>query len=250
MSCAMNGAELTALDPRIRIQEIAERVKLAWNDAGRLLRGVGDGGALRHEALTVTVRFMIKEESRAERMQVITRINGWAREGWLTVSMRPGLRLYALCTQAADCASQRWNGEMELVFTACGTGCWEETTPRTAVLSAAGGRVNIVPRGTRPCKLEAQMINQSGAAIAWVELRTENAYWRFEGLELAAGKALVLTHDEYGVLQAVADGEKVMRCRTAGSADELLLTPGQSNEVRFSAGGACAVTIAARGVFD
>ena len=27
MSCALNGAELTALDPRIRIQEIAEREK-------------------------------------------------------------------------------------------------------------------------------------------------------------------------------------------------------------------------------
>ena len=249
ISCALNGVDFAGLDPRLYIQDVEERVKTRVDTADRR-GGARLCGCPERLSLSVTLRFMVKERDRAARQSVVSRVNGWAKEGWLTLSTRPGLRLYAHCTQPADSETLRWSGDMQVAFTAFDAPWWQDRFPVTAMLRGAEASAALRPAGTRSCALEADILNESGGTVNRISLAVNGQSMTFEGVALAAGRRMTVGRDERGLLYARVDGEGRLDRRTADSDDGLTLYPARNNTVGFSADGVCAVTLSARGVYD
>ena len=139
---------------------------------------------------------------------------------------------------------------MQLTLTACGEACWQDRYPTAASVSGSAGEAVLRPLGTRPCPLEARIVNRSGEAVNALSLTVNGRRMAFEGLGLAEGETLEIACDEYGLLKAAVNGTGQLSCRTADSADALTLTPCRDNVVRFAADGTCGVTLYARGRYD
>lgn len=247
LACALNGQEFLALDPRLYIQDIEEQARTRVETAALAGGGQRALGGCRREGLTVTLRFMVKERDRAARQRVIDRVNAWAGEGWLTCSTRPEQRLYVLCTQPAGSAARKWSEDLQVVFAAYDRACWQERYPVSVTMSGQAGEAELRPMGSQPCCLEAEITNVSGGTVNRALLAAQGQKVEFAGLSLAAGKKLSISYDAHHLLCAAVDGEGRLACRTADSDDDVRLTPGQSNAVRFEADGACDVTLYARG---
>lgn len=250
LRCALNDAELTALDPRLYIEDIEERVKLTAEPTERPGYGLILTAPPRRESVTVVIHFMIKERDRAQRAPIISRVNGWAKSGWLTVSTRPGQRMYAHCTQAADSETLRWSGTMRLGFTAYEEACWQDRFPVTAQITGREGSAALRPGGTRDCGLAAEIVNRSGNTVNSLRLAVNGRKLEFAGLALGDGQRMMIDHDERGLLRAGIGEAPALCCMKAGSDDDLKLHPGAENTVTFTADGACAVTLQARGTYD
>ena len=248
--CAIDDIGFGGVDPRLYLEDITEEIRMRTDTASNGGRGLRLLGAPEREGLAVTLRFMVKERDRAARARVISRVNAWAKEGWLTVSTRPDQRLYAVCTRMADSETYRWSGDMQLTLTACGEACWQDRYPTVALMNGSAGETALRPLGTRACPLEAAVMNLSGETVNALSLTANGQRLAFEGLGLAAGETLEIACDQYGLLTAAVNGAGRLDRRTADSADILTLTPGKSNAVGFTADGTCGVTLYARGRYD
>ena len=207
------------------------------------------GQAVRDE-LSIVIRFMIKERNRANRQHIISTVNGWAGEGWLQVSTRPGKRLYVTCIQPANSAAFAWNEDMTLTFAACGDPYWQDVFPIKAPVSGNSGSAEIHPIGTRPCVLEADITNAGDSAVTSLSLTANGKTISFANLRLSKGKTLKLYYDERHILRATVDGNGVLSYRTPASADDIQLIPAQANTIQFDANGTCNAVLYARGRYD
>lgn len=248
--CALDGMELAGLDPRLYVQDIEERVKMDWRTAERPYGGRFWSAAPWRDTLEIAVTFMVKERDCGKRQQVLQRVNAWARAGWLTVSTRPDLRIFVICTQPAAGGSFAWSAEEQLVFAACGSARWQERYPVQAVLQGSDASAGIRPLGNRDCCLEAEVKNTSEGRIQRIRLTVNGRMMAFEGLGLDRKKKLRIYYDPQHVLHAEADDVSCLHCRTADSADDLLLSPGTENTVRLTADGPCEAVLYARGEYD
>ena len=250
LHCALNGEGFHALDPRLYIQDIQEQVRMAVETAKRPAWGSTLLNAPARDSLSVTVRFMVKECDRAKRQGVIGRVNAWAKEGWLTLSTRPEQRLYAVCTQPAGSEAFKRSADMELTFTAYDGACWQAVYPVSVTGSGKDLQLSIIPRGTRPCRLEARIANTSEGTVNSLRLAANGKTMSFSGLGLQSGQTLEIRYDHRRLLGAFIGSTGKLACRTADSADDIPLLPGKGNTVTFSADRACGVTLYARGEYD
>lgn len=247
--CSLNGEEFLSIDPQLYIQDIREQVKMTAETANRPGGGKRLTGGVSRDELTVTILFMVKERNRAKRQDIISRVNRWATEGWLTVSTRPDQRLYVVRTQAADSAAFAWHEDMSIVFSTYNGAEWQDRYPVSASITGASGSASMIPRGTRDCPLDAD-ITASGATVTSFTLTANGKQIAFSGLSIADGHTLHMYHDGLDLLHADVDGYAMLSHRTPASHDEIPLIPAQANTVSFSADGACAVKLYARGRYD
>jgi len=250
LNCALDGRGFLEIDPRLYIQDMEEEIRMDAGTVDRPAYGQRLAGMTGHRALHVIIRFMVKEADFAARRRVINQVNAWAKAGWLTMSTRPGQRIYAVCIQPAESGTLRWNREMQLTLAAYGEAYWQDMFPAAASGRGRTGSVALRPLGTRPCCLEGDIGNLSAGTLNSLSLTAENQTLAFSGLGLAPGKTLALWYDGEGVLHAEAEGSGKLCCRTAESADDLWLQPQAENTVRFSADRECSVTLKARGYYD
>lgn len=249
MRCALNGVELYSLSDRIYIQEITEKPMLRTDTAPRAHYGLTASGFLQHESMTVEIAFMIKERSPAYRAEILQRINGWATEGYLTVGHRPGQRMYARCTDLPVAKTFRWTEEMSIVFTAYNEACWEDAEPlaQTVTDETNAALAAFRARGTMPCFLEADIVNTSGETLTEITLSANGDTIALTGLSVADGKTVSLFYDEEHYMIIQADGQDVLDKRTG--ADDLMLNPGDGNQVSCVTDVACDTTFKARGMY-
>lgn len=249
-TCSLNGEEMHLLDPRIYIEDIEETVKNTAETGKRPHYGQTLVGPVGHDTIAVTVSFMIKEPNRFKRQQIITKINGWAQDGWLTVNTRPWQRIYVVCTQPVSTEAFKWSADMKLVFTAYDEAYWQTTLPVIVTGSGTSDSLAINPLGTHRCGLEAEIKNTSGSAVNTLSLSVNGKTMAFEGLGLANNKTLIIGYDERHYLFAKVDGVSKLNCRTAASADDLWLNPGVANTVQCTCQHVCSIKLIARGAYD
>lgn len=250
LRCALNGEEMIGLDPRLYINDIDEKIKVSPETGNRPHYGQTLVGVLGHDSIAVTITFIVKECDRAARQGVIQKVNGWAKEGWLTLSTRPQQRLYVHCTQPVSNKAFSRSEELTVVFMAYDEAYWQEAVPQSAAMSGTTGSVTVRPFGTRECCLEASITNTSEETVQALTLAANGFSWTFEGLSLAAGETLDILYDQRNVLSMSVGNVSKLACRTGTSADDLLLYPAQENTVQFVADQTCDVTLYVRGRYD
>lgn len=249
LGCALDGKAFLGLDPRLYIEDLEESVKVAAETAAGL-----DGTALLgepvRESLTVTLTFLVKERDPGRRSEILSRVNGWAQKGWLTMSSRPWQRLYVVCVHPAEGRAKPWHSTAQLVWTAFERPYWTDEEPVRAVVTGASAMARMLPRGTRRCPLEAEIENESGGTVNSLTLAANGRTVAFSGLNLGAGETLRLYYDKRGLLHAETDQGGKLDCRTAESDDGIWLEPGRMNTVQVNAEGVCRTLLYARGEYD
>lgn len=250
ITCALGGVGLLDLDERIYIEDIQEDVSIDTETAKRAAYGIHPLTSPKHQSITVTVTFMIKERDRAARLGVIQKVLGWADQGWLTTNLRTGQRLYVYCTQPPRFVSFEWTNRMEIKFTAYGEAYWQEITPLSVGSSSAVSSAThiITPRGTQDCFLEAEIAPSSGTLTS-ASITVGTQQFTLTGLSVTSAAPLRIFYDEFHYLHIESGGVSLLSKRSGDSADDILLTAGQPNTVIMTFGRACRYTLYARGLW-
>ena len=249
-ACAIDGQGLQDIDPAViitDIQEAAPKLRLTTAQSG-LYDGLRLTGA-RRESLAVTVTFEVHEQDTARRKAVAQRACEWAREGWLTISDRPGQRLRVVCDRPPVIPSAlQWTDSLVIGFTAYALPYWQEAHPVSAFFSGQRGEATLAPAGTRESYLEAEITAESGPVNA-LTLAVGGRSFAFAGLGLARGQTLSIGYDDEHRLFMRVGGASVMSRRTAASADDLLLAPRTQNAIRIEADNPIRATLKGRGLW-
>lgn len=231
--CALNGASLSALDPRIRVTDVIEtapRCRIQTADhplAGMFLL------RRNRQSLGVQVRFLLQEGDVVRRRTLMQKVLAWAeRGGTLTTSDRPGQQLRVLCASSPAVSALSWLDELTIEFRAYQTPFWEAVSPVS--VTTADTADLTVPGTAAEAPVTAEVVNTGVAPLTTLSLAAGHTRLLFEGLNLPASSAFRLDFAD-GLLTAAIDGVSVLPCRTADS-DDLLLAPcGQTCEVSVSA---------------
>ncbi|MBR6029226.1 MAG: hypothetical protein IKP40_09040 [Clostridia bacterium] len=196
---------------------------------------------------------MIKARQPEERMDVIEKIMGWATSGYLTVSTRPGLRLYVICTQPPSVAAFDWTERLEIVLSGYGDACWEEIYPATVTAeNQTAWTGTIKPGGTRSCYLEYLVTNKASANLTSVTATANGYTIAVTGITVAQGGKVWLHYDQHHFLYILTGATMqtpLVSYRTAASADDILLTPGVSNSFTLTTDVSCDMEVTARGMW-
>ena len=250
ITCALGGVSLHELDSRIYVEDIKEDTAIDMQTSNRARYGLFPLTNPEHQSLTITVTAFVKEKNRVDRMAVIQKIRGWAGQGWLTTSDRPGLRLYVFCTKINSVESFDITNRIEIEFSAYGEAYWQETSPVTVSVSSAVSSdiKSITPRGTQDCFLEAQ-ITPSGGTLTSVSISVGSQTLALSGLSVASGETLKISYDELHLLSIKKGSTSYLSKRTAASVDDINLSAGVANSVSLTFDTACTYTLTARGLW-
>lgn len=243
--CALSGVELSSLDGSICVLDVIENApemhistSSAHTDGQHILRRA-------RKSLTVQVRFAIHEPNIARRRSVLRTVLAWADQGGLlTTSDRPGQRLRVICTQLPAMAADNMLAEMTLAFTSTCVPWWEDES----TVSVSGDAIMSlsVPGTADVAPVDVVAINTGADTITRLTLHCGMTEMVFNGIELAPGSFFSLIHQN-GAALAWVDGESVLPCRTAQSADMLLAPCGADTTVYTSSDSALQANFSARG---
>ncbi len=248
--CALNGQGLQDIDPTIIVTDIQESVPLsAFSTAANVRR---DGTRLlrtRRQSLSVRITFEIHEYDPARRKAVAVRVCDWAREGFLTVGDRPGQRLYAVCDSLPVIPSAlRWTDRLTVEFTAFALPYWQDVSPARAAFQGTAGKTVLIPGGTAPCFLEAEI--EAEGPVNGLTVAVNGSMFRFTGLALQRGEKLEIGYEDKTQRQFMRiGGRSVLMCRAADSADDLTLLPRTRNEIAVTADGPVNARFFGRGLY-
>ena len=247
----LGGKRLTDACSVARIVDVTEdapkespvTAALGVRDGSRLLR-------VRRERLTVEVTLALMEQDKARRALFYEQLCAWAAPGWLAISDRPGRRLHVDEARVPALGSVRdWTDEIKVSLTAYAVPYWDGSFPAMASITTAAtsGNAALFPRGTATsCPVTAK-IKAVGGTVNALTVTTGDTSMTFASLGLAAGSTLTIDHADDGTLRMKIGSTSVMSKRTAASADDLLLVPGKSGAVGFTANATCTAVFETRG---
>lgn len=255
---ALGGLQLDEVDSRIVIRGIDEAAgKETISAVGR---GAGNGQRItgrRRDTLDITIRFAIriKRTDLEAREAVLEAVNSWAAGGgWLTLGHKPGRRLWVHLAQAPGMGEvTAWTGEFALVFRSYGDPYWQDEVAMEGVSGVSSSTsFGMVMPGNAEGLIDAELQNMSGATITSATVGLGDHSMSFSGLGLGGSEALVIDHDEEGVLRIrirSASGvyRSALALRSDTSADDFNQAGGSAMRCGFSATRACRLTVRARG---
>lgn len=244
----LNNVSLQGMDGRILVQGVSDnppQTEILYGDnPGRMGQRLL---ARRRVNRRVSVAFAIRElRDLAARAAILDRVNGWAQDGVLKVSNRPGQQLRVLCAGRATIMTPRdYTEEFRIDFDAAVCPFWEDTAPQTAALSGASGRFAIYNLGTADAE-PTVTVTPTGGALSYFFInigQTGNfPSFSLNDLNIPQGTALRIYYDDNGILRIMAGTDSLMSCRSEASADDLKAFPGQ-NYINFLANTACDVSV-------
>lgn len=246
----MNGQALDEMDGSICITDIREKTPKMQAETCDRADGMGTRLLrMARQSLSVTVRFSVREYDTAKRREVLNQVRAWAKEGYLQTSDRPGLRLYVVCEKLPNADSAlRWTDDVEMTLTAYDCPWWEEESPVQATYSGSAGSATLANAGTADSVLDADITCYG--VVDSMRISTGGRAFALQGLGMLHGDKVLIGHDERGILSIRnGSGESLMAKRTAESADELVLSPGD-NEITFTADASCTAVFSTRGRYE
>ena len=246
-SAWMDGVGLQNLDPTIYIIDIEESVPSM--NVVTMQRAGGDGmhvARRQRQALTVTIRYMVREYDTVRRKDVFNKISTWARGKYLSISDRPGQRLRVQCDAAPVVNSAlRWTETQSLVLTAYQKPYWEDETPLAVSVAGRTGEALVnTPANAVGFYVDVVVKNTSSAKINTLRISTHHGEMFFEDIDLAAGGELGVWYDDDGILR-LPIGK-----RTAQSVDDFELEPGKQERFVFEADNLVNIEFFVRGRYE
>ena len=139
---------------------------------------------------------------------------------------------------------------MEIEFAAYGEAFWQDITPvQVSVTSAvSSASASITPSGNQETFLEAEIAPSSGTLTS-VTITVGTQTIALSGLSVTNTAPLKIYYDELHLLHIESGSTSLLSKRSAASADDIRLIPGQSNAVSLTFSRACTYTIKARGLW-
>lgn len=253
--CAIDGKELDAIDESIYITDIRETAPKMRTES--VLNAIYSGTRITRrtrQSLSVKISFAIRERDVFQRQRIMQQINAWAKEGYLTLSTRPGQRLRVIpeALPATDSAL-RWWDTLTMDFAAYALPYWQDQIPTSAVLSGTEGTKTVFVPGDaweeEDVFVEADVTNKGSASMNALTLTAGDTYFRFASLNLPPGKTLNITYEDDGILRILTDGASALAKRLPESSDDLRLPIGKSGALSVSADQSVSMTYRFRGVY-
>lgn len=247
LDAAFGADTLRGADPRIVVTNISQEIAVKASYGENSGRDGRRKHRVRREVIRVTVAFKIWEfESVPDREAAVEAANAWARDGWLTITSKPGRRLMVQCAGRAATRNPRdYKEEYQLIFETAQSPFWEDEAPAVFTLSGTADTAEIRVPGTYESVFDVSVAHASGTLNA-LTLAVGDTTMSFSGLAVAAGVPLTLCHDDAGRLMILAGSASKYACRSAASDDELLAGPGVVTAA-VTAGVSCTVTLSVRG---
>lgn len=234
-SAWINGQGLQDIDDSIYIVDIVEQEP--DTEIMKTERSMGSGThflRVNRHSLTVVIRFAVRERDPARRASVVERIRGWAQSGYLTLSDKPGRRLYVVCDRFPVGSSMRWADTLEISLTGYDVPWWEDEREETVTITphltsndlySGNGAIFMPGYVSSPANA---VMTAKGNVNSFRITRGDGRVIRFENLGMESGDVFTVSHDERGIVAFAVNGESVMDKRTASSDDELTLDPGNN----------------------
>lgn len=246
----LNGVSLETAHPSILLQHIDESAPKA--DVQTAARGGAPGAFVTSAQLrerAVTILFAVREaKDFTIRADAVSAAAAWAAGGgWLSLSSRPGLRLWVTPTELPSIGRLRdWTDDISLTLTAFHWPWWQEESP-TAVtatgVGSTGTEITVPVTGCAPAGLEAEIT--PGDALTGVTLTSGGRTMTLSNLSVASGTKLSVYYDERHLLRIEAGGTGLLGKRTG---DDLVLQPGR-RAVTVACSTASTVKLWARGCY-
>lgn len=260
---ALNGIWLDELDYRIVVSGVEPADGKENISAVDAAAGFGQRiTSNRRSVLDMTVRFRLLEhgltpEGMQARAELLEKVNAWAAAGgWLTVNYKPNRRLRVILVQAPGEGGLRdFTKEYVLTFRAYGIPYWETETPvsQTTPGNYMTGSGVLSIEGSAKTQANVELRNASGMNVASAAVTIAGKAMNFSGLGLGANETLVIDHDDNGLVRirirtAAGSYRSAMAARTADSADDFVISPGQSS-FSYTAQRSCRMTVSWRARF-
>jgi len=261
---SIGGRSLRAVDSGILIPQITEdppeyRTTYAEMPGFRMYRDVPESvngqRTLTNQIIRrrVTAHIQIRELYDLEkRARTLDKINAWARDGRLTVSYRPGLRLAARCVGRPAMGNARDTvGEYTVVFEAAESPYWEDVTETRIPISGSYVRQTITVPGNMPCVLQGVFTTSGALTKLDIDANSGAQIMSFDNMEVPSGARIGLEMDEFNtwVFGATYNYEySLFRFATANCADLIMLNPGE-NTITFDASTSCSGNLYVRGLW-
>ena len=247
---ALGTSQLDELDEKIVIRSIDPGVPRENIQAVSRMGGAGQRVTSQHwETLDVSVVWAINvpKKELAERRRIFDLVNSWAlQKGWLTVSEMPDRQMYVdkvIVPGSGDLWD--WTAEYTTTFRAYNVPFWQSTTPvAVANGNITSGTMRITVPGNVDSVLDITAKNISGSAISNIAFSAAGKTLTLNGVNLASGATLEISHGTDGLLRITAGGTSKYSIKTG--ADDLTVSPGAVN-VGVSSGGALQVTVRCTG---
>lgn len=226
----LDAIPLSGIDPAIYITDIQEKEPIM--NVVTVARSAGDGlFTLRRsrEALSVQIKFQVREYDTARRKDIAQKIAAWAKNGgMLAISDRPRQVLRVEMDAAPRVTSAlKWTQELSLTLTAYAFPYWQEDTPEEL---QTGGTASIMVQGDAPRAMVDAVVNASASTVS-VSVGDQTITLA----DISTGP-LEIRHGDDGILRILSNGAPVLSKRTTNSADDLFALPGEENTFSVSGG--------------
>ena len=248
----LNGVSLRDVDPRLIPLDFSCRP--VFSDRPALIRAGAAGcrhpsPLLRENLATLT--FEAHEADPAQRGLMIEKLLSFAmRGGYLAADARPGRRLYVSFRSLSEAGAREWTRPLELTMAAEGRPYWEDALPTAVSLAGDSAEGTLFAPGSAADAPVALRIRPEETMTCFTAAAGETRV-SFSGLQVSAGREMLLTWDENGLFTAkeTAAGTSLYGHLTADSDDGLFLPAHRRGRVGFAADAACRVTFEARGLY-
>lgn len=236
----LNGQYLGQQNAAIVVRSVEAGAPRSDAQMTPLMSGVGQRiTSLSWSELVVTVRFAIDIPKRqlSARQQAYEAACAWALSGrgkWMSVGHMPGRRLYVDRIEIAEPSDLwEWTNEYTFMFHAVSVPFWQDQVPAHGMYEMTpptgteytGDFAMYIPGQFRSV-LDVSISNDSSSALTYVTISTGISTITLNGLSVASGGSLTISHADNGLLQIKAGSENVYGKQAAGGSTDLYVDPG------------------------
>lgn len=257
----LNDIALSSVAPNIYIRDI--QVASPKMTVTRHSKALDNGSIVtnkRFDSSSVTIIFELREYDTDIYRRYIDLIAEWAAvDGYLTLSDRPDKRLYVTCTEFPVVGSMlQWTDEVSITFESIGFPYWEDSTPRTSLITATSTDLNEQGTIYKGAFLKAKktiidpfvevVVAVDGTQLEWINLAADSTFLTLSGLSITTGQIIRVYYDKMHILHIDGPEGSIMNKRYYTSSDDLKLTRGAENWVSLTASCPVTASFSTRGV--